>query len=943
MKRMKSIPLTIALGAAIALMSSSTAQAGSATLSNIAGGAAPTPGPYDCYMLDNEFYYSEAQADQEPASSATLNYYSNGGGGGYFPGQIFTTPAVPAGAYGFSLASVTVNEWCCDGGGLTTSFQDYTLTLLSVQANTPSAGEFTVTPIGSYTSQPYEVTDEYYITFVPAAGTAPALSGNTEYCWTVGNDGSGWVETGAEPTLGNTGGTASELVAGDGLSSEYNASGFLIDPNDMAVVAPIAGGVIYADDQAPTFQAMFDVQLTPITFAVDPVTIATAGNIYQTPEPAFSNGTAVTLDCGTVLGGVAPLNYQWQVSYTAPGANTAGSFVNTGGNSSSLTVTPAANGYYQYQVIVTDSTAPTHQTVTASSVGFVVAPASLTVNMADETTSYSPPGCYDAIQQVVGGGQITSINYYDNFTASPPGNIFFTGNDASGYTLTSVQLQTGNNGDTSQSTTLLQPYYLCIYQLNTAQTLATLVQQYYCPAFQFIFGDWIEWQGLSTPLAPNSTYAYTFVNDMNGSWAGLDASPTPVTTSPSGIEGGVGVAVLISPQDRNVSPDTGGASGTFIVGLTDGGVTVNCPQANGLVVSPLGSVAAGTAVSLSETAGGEAPFTYTWKWDAGSSSLSPSAFVTVPGSGSTSSINVNTAASPLAPGTYRYTVTVNNSHELDGPSTSPVASVTVLEGLGNCLVTDLGSSNTPAALPNSSLDIYDLVDNCGDDNTVPPGLGGYFVNNTPPGQTFLTGSYPLSLTSLYVKLGGLSGSGGLPQTGQPYAINIYTISGTNALPYASYTSGTTVIPGYINSYTTSNADWLLINGFAPLPLQANTTYAWTFSETLSGDSGWMEIATDNTGANLLGSTTGSAASVPFGGGAFNTSVGYDAVFDAVLLPVLNYTHNANGSITLTWAAGTLVSTTSLSSPTWSAVAGASSPYTFTPPATGSKFYAVVVP
>ena len=37
-----------------------------------------------------------------------------------------------------------------------------------------------------------------------------------------------------------------------------------------------------------------------------------------------------------------------------------------------------------------------------------------------------------------------------------------------------------------------------------------------------------------------------------------------------------------------------------------------------------------------------------------------------------------------------------------------------------------------------------------------------------------------------------------------------------------------------------------------MPLQANTTYAWTFSETLSGDSGWMEIATDNTGTNLLG-------------------------------------------------------------------------------------------
>jgi len=942
---MKSIPLTIALVGAIALMSGSTAQAGSATLSNIAAGAPPTPGPYDCYMLDNTTYYGEAQANQEPASSATLNYYANGGGGGYFPGQIFTTPALPAGAYGFSLASVTINEWGNDGGNITTTLEDWTLVVYSVAANTPSTGEFTVTPVGSYTSQPYEVADEYYITFVPAAGTAPALSGSTEYCFTVQNDGGGWIETGAEPTLGNTGGTASQLVAGDGLSSEYNAGGFLIDPNDMAVLAPAAGGIIYATDQAPTFQAMFDVALTPITFAANPVTIATAGNIYSTPEPAFSSGTPVTLNCGTILGGTAPFSYQWQVSYTAPGANTAGSFVNTGGNASSLTVTQSTSGYYQYQVIVTDSTTPTHQTATAASIGFAVAPAALTVSMADEGATYSPPGCYDAIQQLAGGGVVSGLNYYDNFTASPPGNIFFTGNNAAGYTLTSVQIETGNNGDSSSSTTLIQPYYLCVYKLNTAQTIASLVQEYYCPAFTFTFGDWVEWQGLSTPLDANSTYAYTFNETINSSWAGLDASPTPVATSPSGIEGGVGVAVLISPEDRNVSPDSGGASGTFIVGLTDGGVTVNCPQANGLVVSPLGSVAAGTTVSLSETPGGEAPFTFAWKWDAGSSSLSPSAFVAVPGSGSTPSINVNTPASPLAPGTYRFTVTVNNSHELDGPSTSPVSSVTVLEGLGSCVVTDLGSSNTPAGLPNSSLDIYDLVDNCGDDNNVPPGLGGYYINNTPPGQSFQTGSYPLSLVSLYVKLGGLSGSGGLPVTGQPYAINIYTVGGTNALPYASYTSGTTVIPGYINPYTTSNADWLLINGFAPLPLQANTTYAWTFSETLSGDSGWMEIATDNLGTSLLGTTSGSAVSVPSGGGGVNlpTSGSYDAVFDAVLLPVLNFTQNANGSMTLTWGAGTLVSTTSLSSPAWTPVAAASSPYTFTPPATGSKFYAVVVP
>jgi hypothetical protein len=33
----------------------------------------------------------------------------------------------------------------------------------------------------------------------------------------------------------------------------------------------------------------------------------------------------------------------------------------------------------------------------------------------------------------------------------------------------------------------------------------------------------------------------------------------------------------------------------------------------------------------------------------------------------------------------------------------------------------------------------------------------------------------------------------------------------------------------------------------------------------------------------------------------------------------------------------------LSSPSWTTVPGATSPYTFTPPATGNKYYEVVVP
>ena len=945
---MKRNLITIALGAAIALMSGITAQASPATLSNIAGGAPPTPGPYDAYMLDNETYYSEAQANQEPVSSATLNYYSNGGGGGYFPGQIFTTPALPAGAFGFRLASVTVNEWGGDGGGITTSPQDYTLVIYSVAANTPAVGEFTVTPIASYTSQPYEITDEYFMTFVPT-GAGVALLGSTEYCFTVQNDGGGWVEMMAEPTLGNTGGTASSLVAGDGASSEYNATGFLIDPNDMAVLAPIAGGVIYTYDEAPTFQADFDVGLTPITFAVNPVTIdaSTPGNIYQTPEPAYALGTAVMLDCGSILGGTAPFTYQWQVSYSAPGANTAGAFTDIGGptSSSTLTTTPAVNGYYQYQAIVTDSTLPTPQTATASAVGLVIAPAAITASMSDEGVSYQPAGCYDAIVQTSGGGGGDNLNYYDNFTASPAGNIFFTGadNGGSGYVLTSVQLQTGNNGDTSQNTTLLQPYYLCIYQLNTAQTLATLVQQYYCPAFLFTFGDWIEFEGLSTPLLPNATYAYTFVNDNNASWAGLNSSLVNVQTTPSGsYAGGVGVACLISPQDRNVSPDTAGNSGVFVVGLTDNGVTVNCPVANGIVVSPLGSVTAGITVTLSETPSGEAPFTYTWNWDAG---LGGTPSTIVPGTTanqSGSSITVNTPLSPLAAGTYHYTVTVNNSHEMDGPSVSTAVSVQVVVPTQTGVLSLLGT-NLPVAGP------YDIAQTeWFGANQKPDGLNYYWDNATPPGQTFITGGNSAGYILNYVDL-QLAGDDGvyttsvqpLPTNGGGFILTIYSVNlaTTNATPIAIYDSQT----NFVVTTGSTDTNWIQFSGLS-VPLAASSTYAYSFGKVQSYP-GWCCVASSSSNNPYAG---GQICLIPANGGTitYESSGQYDAVFDLGLslgsapAPTLSIQKLGSGQVQLQWSAGVLLQAASVNGP-WTTNA-ATSPYTLTPTGSG-MFYRAQAP
>lgn len=893
--------ITITLGAAIAVMCGISSQA-SVTLINI-GGSPPTPGADDVYMLDNVTDFSEA----EPAG---LNFYSNGGGGGYFPGQIFTTPA----GGGFTLNTVTVNFWSGDGGGIG-SAQGYTLTICSLVNN--GDGTFTASPLASYTSQPFSVVDEDYITFT---NLGAALSGSTEYAFAVQNNGSGWIQMAAEDVVTPIPGIDSSM---------YNGSGNLIDTNDMAVLVPVAGGTIYVADKSPGYQAMFDVGLTPVTLlTVNPPTMTTAGNVYPAGGVnAVSNTTAVTFTSGAVFGGTPPYHYQWQVSYSG------GSYANIGIDSTTLTTTPVANGYYTYQVVVTDSTLPTHNTATSSAaVGLTVVPATVTVNMGDEGINNVSAGCYDYISQLTGGGAISSLNYYDNFAAAPAGNIFVTGGNAAGYILNSLQIQTGNNGDTSGQTTTLQPYYLYIYSVvltpnNTSPTngVATLVQEYECTSFEFAFGDWIEWEGLSTPLAANSAYAYSFQNNNVG-WAGLDASSTAVTSST------VGLACLVSPSDRHVSLNTEGWSGTFQLELTDvGAPPAQCPLANGIVVSPSGIEPAATSITLTENASGATPFTYAWHTDGGSGgALSTSA-------GTTQSITINTSGSPLTPGQYQYNVTVSNGH--GSPSTSATIIVTILAPTEIGVLTDIGTT-TPTA---GTYDIAQLTIPGGHGS--PPGLNYYWNNSSIPGQTFTTGANSLGyvLNYLDIKLAGDSGewnNGLLPVPAQQYTLTIYSVNtaATNASAIAFYNSQTNflVVTG------STDQDWISFSGLST-PLAANSVYGWSFQRTGTVND-WCNLG--NVAGDLY--SGGQAAMFPAVTGSlqYSTTAGYDASFDLGLslgTVTLNYTVLPDGDLQLCWSTGTLVYTTSLTPPiTWTPVPGATSCWTVTP--TGpAKYYAVRIP
>src|SRR5450432_2365080 len=97
------------------------------------------------------------------------------------------------------------------------------------------------------------------------------------------------------------------------------------------------------------------------------------------------------------------------------------------------------------------------------------------------------------------------LNYYfDNGT--PPGQTFTSGSNALGYTLTSLKIKTAGSGG---NLPVSQGYTLYIYQVSPDGTTATLLQTYNA-TLGFTERDWLQWSGLSVPMATGTQYAYAF-------------------------------------------------------------------------------------------------------------------------------------------------------------------------------------------------------------------------------------------------------------------------------------------------------------------------------------------------------------------------------------------------------------------------------------------------
>jgi len=131
------------------------------------------------------------------------------------------------------------------------------------------------------------------------------------------------------------------------------------------------------------------------------------------------------------------------------------------------------------------------------------------------------PGANDIVQLSAAGNQTfpDGLNYYDNnqsyYGTGEPGQTFTTGTNSWGYTLMSVSFRTAGL-DSYNGIGTPQTYYLHIYSVSG--TTATLLQTYTSANVTFNDGDWLQWSGLSIPLAPNTTYAWSFGKTSEAVW-----------------------------------------------------------------------------------------------------------------------------------------------------------------------------------------------------------------------------------------------------------------------------------------------------------------------------------------------------------------------------------------------------------------------------------------
>ena len=231
--------------------------------------------------------------------------------------------------------------------------------------------------------------------------------------------------------------------------------------------------------------------------------------------------------------------------------------------------------------------------------------------LTDLGATTSTPGAKDIVQTNTAGNQTfpDGLNYYtDNqsgHSAGEPGQTFITGTNSAGYALTSVSFMTAGLGSYSGIGTP-QTYYLHIYSVSGGSV--TLLTNFTSANVTFNDGDWLQWSGLSIPVAANTTYAWSFgkTSQAVSGWEALAvASGNPYAGGEMGLVPPGGGAITFGSSH--------GFDAVFDVGL----VPANVPSINQLAVSPTNNVFVGTLVTFTASVSGAVPLHFQWQFSTG--------------------------------------------------------------------------------------------------------------------------------------------------------------------------------------------------------------------------------------------------------------------------------------------------------------------------------------
>jgi hypothetical protein len=246
------------------------------------------------------------------------------------------------------------------------------------------------------------------------------------------------------------------------------------------------------------------------------------------------------------------------------------------------------------------------------------------------------PGAND--QSSLTGDADSGAGFIDN---QRPGQSFTVGANSLGYRLDGLYIKTrstGAGGGQPQLTT----YNIRVYSMTNSQAgNATLLTQYVMTnQVTFVQGNWLRVTGLTNLLAANGIYAVSINRNGGGGWW----TPGGDATQPyaNGRAGNYPTAAVATPSYVNYDL-------AFDVNLT----AITDPLVGDTTITPANPVYAGTAVTLSATFGGTAPFTsFAWQSDGGTAGVT---WANLPSS-TTNTYSLDTTS--MTPGTYQYRLAV---------------------------------------------------------------------------------------------------------------------------------------------------------------------------------------------------------------------------------------------------------------------------------------------